>query len=444
MANIAVIGTGYVGLVSGACLADFGNTVCCIDINAEKIARLQQGIIPIYESGLEAVVERSVKAGRLSFSTDLMQSVEKSNVVFIAVGTPPAEDGSADLSYAEQAARSIGAAMRQYTVIVNKSTVPVGTARKVRQWINEEQRRLGKDIPFDVVSNPEFLREGTAVYDFTHPDRVVIGSESARARELMKDVYRPLYLNETPYIETSAESAEMCKYASNAFLAVKISFINEIANLCEECGADVQVVAKAMGRDGRIGPKFLHPGPGYGGSCFPKDSRAIAKTGRDNGAPLSIVEAAISANENQKKRMVRKIEAGMGGALVGKTIAILGLAYKHSTDDVREAPALEICRGLAAKGAKLRAYDPEAMKEAEWRLDSIKDSLRFAADEYDAAKGADAVVIITEWHQFRNMDLAKLKLAMRPGSLPRFFDLRNIYRRDEAESAGFTYFGVGR
>ncbi|MDR1144472.1 MAG: UDP-glucose/GDP-mannose dehydrogenase family protein, partial [Spirochaetaceae bacterium] len=300
MTAIAVIGTGYVGLVSGSCLADFGNFVTCVDNNAEKIASLERGIIPIYEPGLEAVVERNVRAGRLSFTTGFAEAVKKSTAVFIAVGTPPAEDGGADLRYVEDAARGIGRAMENYTVIVDKSTVPVGTARKVRRWVEEELTLRSASVPFDVVSNPEFLREGTAVYDFTHPDRVVIGSESEKARDLMKEVYRSLYLNETPYIETNLESAEMIKYASNAFLALKITFINEVANLCEKIGADVQDVAKAMGRDGRIGGKFLHPGPGYGGSCFPKDTRAMAKTGRDYGSPVSLVEAAIAANERQK------------------------------------------------------------------------------------------------------------------------------------------------
>ncbi len=444
MAHIAVIGTGYVGLVSGSCLADFGNTVICVDTNAEKIEGLRQGKNPIYEPGLETVIERNVKAGRLSFTTDFAGAVQKANAVFIAVGTPQAEDGSADLRHVENAARSIGKAMEQYTVVVDKSTVPVGTARKVAQWIKEELVHRQMDIPFDVVSNPEFLREGTAVYDFTHPDRVVIGSESAKAGNVMKDVYRPLYLNETPYIETSLESAEMIKYASNAFLAVKISYINEIANLCEKTGADVQSVAKAMGRDGRIGAKFLHPGPGYGGSCFPKDTRAIAKTGREQGSPLSIVEAAIEANEEQKQRMVKKIKEAMGASLAGKTIAVLGLAFKHNTDDMREAPALDICQGLVKQGAKLRVYDPAAMKEAVWRLENIKDSVYFATDEYDAVTGSHALALITEWHQFRNMDLIRLNSTMNSAAKPCFFDLRNIYKRDEVEEAGFSYWGVGK
>lgn len=442
MANIAVIGTGYVGLVSGSCLADFGNTVICVDTDAVKIKNLQNGIIPIYEPGLKDVVERNAKAHRLFFTTGFAEAVQNNNALFIAVGTPPAEDGSADLCYVEEAARGIGKAMNSYTVIVDKSTVPVGTARKVQSWIEEELAVRKQQISFDVVSNPEFLREGTAVYDFTHPDRVVIGAESDKAFGLMKDVYRALYLNETPFIETDLESAEMIKYASNAFLAVKISYINEIANLCEKTGADVQTVAKAMGRDGRIGSKFLHPGPGYGGSCFPKDTMAIAKTGREKGTPLSVVEAAIRANENQKRKMTEKIETGMGGSVAGKTIAILGLAFKHSTDDMREAPAINICEGLVQRGANLRVYDPAAMKEAEWRLKSIKSSIYFAADEYDAVAGSDALAIVTEWHQFRSMNLPRIKQSMK--DRPCFFDLRNIYKRPEVEEAGFRYWGVGR
>jgi UDPglucose 6-dehydrogenase len=444
MSNIAVIGSGYVGLVSGACLADFGNFVTCVDNNAEKIESLRKGIIPIYEPGLEDVVERNVRAGRLMFSTDFAAAVKRNSAAFIAVGTPPQEDGGADLSHVQTVARDIGRAMEKYTVVVDKSTVPVGTARKVRRWIEEELSRRGAaNIPFDVVSNPEFLREGTAVHDFTHPDRVVIGAESGQARELMKEIYRSLYLNDTPYIETNPESAEMIKYASNAFLAVKISYINEIANLCEKLGADVQTVARAMGRDGRIGGKFLHPGPGYGGSCFPKDTRAIAKTGRDSGSPLSIVEAAIAANAAQRQKMMEKIAAGLDGSVNGKTIAVLGLAFKLNTDDMREAPSIDICEGLVRRGAKLRVYDPAAMNEAAWRLESIKDAVYFAADEYDAVRGTEALVIVTEWHQFRSMDLGRVRGEMAV-PLPCFFDLRNIYKREEAEEAGFRYWGVGR
>jgi UDPglucose 6-dehydrogenase len=443
VARIAVIGTGYVGLVSGACLADFGNSVTCVDIDADKIAALRKGVIPIFEPGLDLVVARTVAAGRLSFSLDLAAAVKANDVAFVAVGTPPADDGSADLRFVEQVAREIARAMDSYKVIVDKSTVPVGTGRKVTAWVSEELAARGADIPFDVVSNPEFLREGSAVQDFTHPDRVVIGSESEKARHIMKDVYRALYLNETPYIETNLETAEMIKYASNAFLAVKITFINEVANLCEKVGANVQDVAKAMGRDGRIGAKFLHPGPGYGGSCFPKDTQAMARTGRDFGEPLSIVETTIKANEAQKARMVEKVEAAFGGAgsLKGKTLAILGLAFKPNTDDMRDSPAIAVCEGLVARGARLRAWDPAAMKEAAWRLESIKDALVFAKDEYDSLDGADALVLMTEWNQFRNLDLDRVKKLLRQ---PLFFDLRNVYKREDLEGQGFSYFGVGQ
>lgn len=449
MANITVVGTGYVGLVSGACLADFGNFVTCVDNNVEKIEALKRGIIPIYESGLEAVVSRNASSGRLLFTTDLAEAVKKNEVAFIAVGTPPADDGSADLRYVEQVAREIGRVIEKYTVVVDKSTVPVGTARKVWAWISEELAKRGMEaVPFDVVSNPEFLREGSAVQDFTHPDRVVIGSESERARHIMKDVYRSLYLNETPYIETNLETAEMIKYASNAFLAVKITFINEVANLCEKVGANVQDVSKAMGRDGRIGAKFLHPGPGYGGSCFPKDTHAMARIGRDYGELLSIVETTIQANERQKKRMVEKVVQGLvpdqsqrKDPLRGKTIAILGLAFKPNTDDMRESPAITICQGLVERGAELRLFDPAAMKEASWRLESIKGSTYYAKDEYDAIEGSDALVLLTEWNQFRSLDLDRVKKLLRR---PFFFDLRNVYKRDEVESQGFTYFAVGK
>lgn len=446
MATIAVAGTGYVGLVSGACLADFGNRVICVDNNPEKIETLKKGGIPIYEPGLDDVVARTVSAGRLSFTTDMAAAVKACDVVFIAVGTPPADDGSADLKYVEAVAREIARSMNGYTVIVDKSTVPVGTGSKVKAWVASELALRGAEaahLEFDVVSNPEFLREGSAVQDFMHPDRVVIGAESDRARQLMKDVYRSLYINETPYIETNIETAEMIKYASNAFLAVKITFINEVANLCEKVGADVKDVAKAMGRDGRIGGKFLHPGPGYGGSCFPKDTQAMARIGRDNGECLSIVETTIEANERQKMRMVEKIESGLGGAgsLKGKTIAVLGLAFKPNTDDMREAPALTIIEGLASRGARIQACDPAAVHEARWRLESVKDSITFVDDEYTALEGADALVLMTEWNQYRNLDLVRVKTLL---SQPLFFDLRNVYKRSAVESQGFTYFAVGQ
>lgn len=446
MATITVAGTGYVGLVSGACLADFGNTVVCVDNNASKIETLRKGGIPIYEPGLDDVVERNIKAGRLSFSTDMALSVKKSDVVFIAVGTPPADDGSADLKYVEAVAREVARAMNGYKVIVDKSTVPVGTGRRVMGWISDELSARGADgkgLSFDVVSNPEFLREGSAVQDFMHPDRVVIGAETDKARTLMKDVYRSLYINETPYIETNIETAEMIKYASNSFLAVKITFINEVANLCEKVGANVQDVAKAMGRDGRIGGKFLHPGPGYGGSCFPKDTQAMARIGQDAGEPLSIVETTIEANERQKIRMVEKIEGGLGGAgsLKGKTIAILGLAFKPNTDDMREAPSLTIIEGLCKRGAVIRACDPAAIKEATWRLESCKDAVSYHDDEYEAMRGADALVLMTEWNQYRNLDLDRVKTLIKT---PIFYDLRNVYKREDIESRGFKYFAVGK
>jgi UDPglucose 6-dehydrogenase len=440
VSSIAIIGTGYVGLVSGACLADFGNQVTCVDSDQDKIRRLKSGEIPIFEPGLDAVVARNASAGRLTFTTDHAAAVRANDVVFIAVGTPPADDGSADLRHVESAARTIARALNGYKVVVDKSTVPVGTGRKVSAWIAEELAAHGASCEFDVVSNPEFLREGSAVQDFTHPDRVVIGSDRPRARSVMKEVYRALFLNETPYIETGLETAEMIKYASNAFLAVKITFINEVANLCEAVGANVQDVARAMGKDGRIGSKYLHAGPGYGGSCFPKDTRAMARTGRDHGVPLSVVETTIAANDHQKERMVRKISEGMGG-VKGRTIAVLGLSFKPNTDDVREAPALTICEGLASEGARLRVWDPAGMEEAAWRLEHIRGRLLFAQDEYDALEGADALVIVTEWNQFRNLDLDRVKGLLKS---PLFFDLRNIYSPQDVEAKGFKYFGVGR
>jgi UDPglucose 6-dehydrogenase len=440
MSSIAVIGTGYVGLVSGACLADFGNHVTCVDVDRDKIERLKAGEIPIFEPGLDEVVKVTALAGRLVFTTDLESAVRSNDVVFIAVGTPPAEDGSADLKHVEEAARAIGRAMNGHKVIVNKSTVPVGTGRKVASWLGEELTRRKVAHSFDVVSNPEFLREGSAVQDFTHPDRVVIGADRPEARTAMKEVYRALFLNETPYIETGLETAEMIKYASNAFLAVKITFINEVANLCEKVGANVQEVARAMGRDGRIGSKFLHPGPGYGGSCFPKDTQALARAGRDHGECLTVLEATVHANERQKTRMVAKIEAGLGG-VAGKTLAVLGLSFKPNTDDMRDAPSLTICEGLTARGATLRVWDPAALKEAAWRLKPLGDKVVFARDEYDAITGADALVILTEWNQFRNLDLDRVKTLLKS---PQFFDLRNIYRRQDVEARGFRYFGVGQ
>jgi UDPglucose 6-dehydrogenase len=447
MASVAIIGTGYVGLVSGACLADFGNNVTCVDIDKKKIERLKKGEIPIYEPGLADVVIRNTAVKRLQFTDSLQDAVARNEVIFIAVGTPPADDGSADLSYVENAARSIGRAMTSYKIVVDKSTVPIGTARKVKQWLGEEIARRVESgelteiqTGFDVVSNPEFLREGAAVQDFTHPDRIVIGAESNRARTLMKDVYRSLYLNETPYIETNFESAEMIKYAANSFLAVKVSFINEIANLCEKTGANIQDVAKALGRDGRIGGKFLHAGPGYGGSCFPKDTRALVRTGRDAASPLSIVEAAIHANDLQKNFMVRKIEEALK-PLHGKTITVLGLAFKPNTDDMREAPSLAIIDGLLSGGARINASDPASLTEAKWRLANAGDSLAFFEDEYEAMKDADALVIVTEWNQYRNLDFERVKKQLKT---PVLFDLRNIYKRTSLEENGFRYYAVGQ
>ena len=447
MAAITIIGTGYVGLVSGACLADFGNNVVCVDTDIDKIARLKNGQIPIYEPGLEDVVMRNTEAGRLEFTDSLADGIGTSEVIFIAVGTPPAEDGGADLGFVENAVREIGRTFTGYKVIVDKSTVPIGTGKKVKQWIGEEiEKRLrageiesGAAV-FDVVSNPEFLREGAAVRDFTHPDRIVIGAESGRALKIMKDVYRVLYLNETPYIETNIESAEMIKYAANAFLAVKISYINEIANLCEKVGAHIQDVTKAIGRDVRIGGKFLHPGPGYGGSCFPKDTNALARIGEINESRVSVVEAAIRANENQREKMIEKIESAMGG-VAGKTIAILGLAFKPMTNDIREAPALYIIDGLLKKNAIIRAADPVAVPEAKKRFANAENKIAFFEDEYSAIQGADAVVLVTEWNQYRSLDLDRLASLM-PAHY--FFDLRNMYARGDLERKGFAYFATGQ
>jgi UDPglucose 6-dehydrogenase len=362
--------------------------------------------------------------------------------LFIAVGTPPAEDGSADLVYVEQVAREIGKNLKDYKVIVDKSTVPVGTGQKVKGWIEDELAKRKVQLDFDVVSNPEFLREGAAVQDFMHPDRIVIGSESERAANVMKDVYRSLYLNQTPFLETGIETAEMIKYASNAFLAVKITFINEIANLCEKVGANVQDVAAAMGRDGRISNKFLHPGPGYGGSCFPKDTLALAKTGRDYDTQLSVIDATILANENQKRRMVKKVEQAFEnlGGVQGKTIAILGLSFKPNTDDMREAPSITVIEGLVKGGANIRTFDPAAMEEARWRLKEYEENISYCLNEYEAIEGSDALVIMTEWNQFRNLEMTRIKKGL---VNPLLFDMRNIYRRAEMEEMGFTYHGVG-
>lgn len=431
--HIAVIGSGYVGLVTGACFAEFGVDVTCVDIDAEKIARLSDGIIPIYEPGLEPLVTKNTQSGRLHFTTDLKAAIEQALVIFLAVGTPPREDGSADLSYIEAAARSIAEFMNGYKVIVTKSTVPVGTSERLRKLIREHQK--GRDN-FGIVSNPEFLREGAAIDDFMRPDRVVIGSRDEEAIAIMKDLYRPLYLIETPFVITSLEAAELTKYAANAFLATKISFINEIANLCDLIGCDVHDVARAMGMDGRINRKFLHPGPGFGGSCFPKDTRALASVAREYGTDSLIVDAVIEVNGRQRAAMIPKIEK-LVGTLKGKIIAVLGLSFKPETNDMRDAPSIDIIRGLTERGATVRAYDPVAMKEAAKFLPDIK----YLEDEYAAVEGADALVFITEWNQFRALDMARIHTLMRA---PRIADLRNIYEPDDMRELGFDYVGVGR
>ncbi len=437
--KISVVGTGYVGLVTGACLADFGLDVICMDVDEKKIESLRCGRIPIYEPELDDVVARNIANRRLSFTTDMKETVESSSVIFIAVGTPPKDDGSADLQYVLAVAQEIGRYLNKYTVVVDKSTVPVGTGQLVKQTIAVELEKRGVSHEFDVVANPEFLREGHAVHDFTHPDRVVIGTESKRAEEVMQRVYRVLYLNQTPFVFTTIETAEMIKYASNAFLAAKISFINEMALLAEKVGANVQDIAKAMGMDGRISPKFLHAGPGYGGSCFPKDTKAIYDIGKRHGVELLVVKAAIEANERQKQAMVDKITSAMK-KIKGKTIAILGLTFKPETDDMREAPSLTIIPALITAGASIRAYCPQGNSEAKWRLSDYASAIAYCADAYEAATGADALVIITEWNQFRGMDLPRLRSLMKDRY---FFDLRNIYSRDQQVRELFDYHGVG-
>lgn len=432
--KITVIGTGYVGLVTGTCLADFGLDVTCIDIDEQKIDKLKKGIIPIYEPGLDLLVKKNADQGRLKFDTDTKSGIQNSEVIFIAVGTPPQEDGSADLQHVEGVAGDISKYMNGYKVIVNKSTVPVGTGRRVMRIIGANTSH-----PFDVVSNPEFLREGAAVKDFMHPDRVVIGSESEKATQIIKDVYRVLYLNEVPFVVTNIETAELIKYASNAFLAMKISFINEMANLCEQVGANVTQLAIGMGKDGRIGSKFLHPGPGYGGSCFPKDTLALTKIGQQYGSPVTLVETTVQVNDNQKHRMVEKITNTIGD-VSGKTVAVLGLAFKPETDDMRDAPSITIISELDVMGARIKAYDPKAMTEAHWRLEHVG-NIEFCENEYDTVSGADVLVIITEWNQFRNLDLERIRGLMKGNW---FFDLRNIYEPDKMRELGFNYSSVGR
>ena len=433
--KISVVGTGYVGLFSGACFAEFGWDVTCIDKSAERIESLKQGIIPIYEPGLDELVLRNVKAGRLSFSLDYAPFVEDSDAVFIAVGTPSRRgDGHADLTYVYAAAQEIAAHLSGYTVVVDKSTVPVGTAREVAAII----RRANPKADFDIASNPEFLREGSAIGDFMRPDRVVIGVESERAKAVLKELYRPLYLLETPMVITNLETAELIKYASNAFLAAKISFINEISALCEKTGADIKAISKGMGLDKRIGSKFLHAGPGYGGSCFPKDVAALIRIFHDNGVEPRILEAVTHVNQNQKLRMAEKIKDLLGQDLTKKNIAVLGLTFKPETDDMREAPSLVIVPELAAAGAHIKACDPQGVREARKLLPA---GVEYLDSPYDAAKDADAVIILTEWNQFRALDIQRIKKAMR-GNL--FADFRNIYDRVLLEKAGFTYIAVGR
>ena len=433
--KIAMIGTGYVGLVSGVCFSDFGHEVICVDKDPGKIDRLNAGEVPIFEPGLQALMAKNVSAGRLSFTLDLASAVAGADAVFIAVGTPTRRgDGHADLTYVMAAAAEIGRALTGYAVIVTKSTVPVGTNRKVAA----AAQAANPDASFDVASNPEFLREGAAIDDFMHPDRVVVGVESPRARKVMADVYRPLFLREFPVVYTGLESAEMIKYAANAFLAAKITFINEIAALCERVGADIKDVSKGMGMDGRIGNKFLHAGPGYGGSCFPKDTIALARIGQDHSVPMQITETVIKVNEEIKRRMIDKIIDQCDGVLNGKIIAVLGVTFKPNTDDMREAPSLTIVPALVGAGAKVRVVDPQGQREGEALLPGVK----WMDTPYQAAQGAHLVVILTEWNEFRAMDLDRLSRKM---ETPRLADLRNIYSADEAKAAGFTsYVAVGR
>jgi UDPglucose 6-dehydrogenase len=432
--HVAMIGTGYVGLVSGACFADFGHHVVCVDKDAAKIAALSRGELPIYEPGLEALVQSNVREGRLQFSTGLPGPVAEADAVFIAVGTPSRRgDGHADLSYVYAAAREIAAALNGFTVVVTKSTVPVGTGDEVERIVRETRPQAD----FTVVSNPEFLREGAAIRDFKHPDRIVVGTEDARAQEIMAELYRPLYLNAAPLLYTDRRTAELIKYAANAFLATKITFINEIAELCEKVGADVQEVARGIGLDNRIGTKFLHAGPGFGGSCFPKDALALIKTGHDHEAPLRLVETAMAVNDQRKRAMARKVAAALGGNLRGKTVAVLGLTFKPNTDDMREAPSIALITALLDMGAVVRAYDPAGMEQAKPLLADIA----YADSAYTCAEGADALVIVTEWEQFRALDLGRLRAVM---ARPVVVDLRNVYRPEDMVRHGFAYHSIGR
>lgn len=430
--RVVMIGTGYVGLVSGACFADFGHQVTCVDKDKSKIDRLREGEMPIYEPGLKTLVERNVMGGRLDFTTEAKDAIGAADVVFIAVGTPTRRgDGHADLTYVYQAAEEIAGYIKDYVVVVNKSTVPVGTGDEVEEII----RRTNPSAEFDVASNPEFLREGAAIEDFKRPDRIVVGAQNERAFASMTELYRPLYLNETPILQTERRTAELIKYAANAFLAMKISFINQISDLCDAVGANVQQVAKGIGLDNRIGSKFLHAGPGYGGSCFPKDTLALSKTANDYGAPVSIVDQVIAYNEQRKHAMVDRIEAALGGDVSGKTISVLGLTFKPNTDDMRDSPSLVIVPTLQEKGATIRAYDPEGMKEAATLLNDVT----FCEDSYECMQDADAVVILTEWNQFRALDLKRMKELLKE---PVLIDLRNIYGLDEVSE--FNYHSIGR
>jgi len=445
--QIAIIGTGYVGLVTGTCLADFGLSVTCVDQDETKISLLNSGGVPIYEPNLEALIQKNVSAGRLTFTTDLEKAVKQSKVIFIAVGTPSNNDGSANLKQIEKVAEQIAASMNEYKVIVNKSTVPIGTATKIKEIINQnviarseatkQSQLTSKPFDFDIVSNPEFLREGSAVYDFTHPDKIVIGTTSPKALKIMQEIYRPLYLIDTPFVITNPETAELIKYACNAFLATKITFINEIANLCDKVGADVHQIAKAMGLDGRISPKFLHPGPGYGGSCFPKDTEALYHIASTYGYEFKLLKGVISANERQRELMVEKINHHLGSNLKGKTIGILGLAFKQNTDDIRKSPSIDIIHLLLKEGANIRCFDPLAMENTK----KILPELTYCQDEYKTACDGDALVIATEWNQFRNLDLLKIKKLLKS---PILLDLRNLYDPAALKSLGFIYEGVGR
>jgi UDPglucose 6-dehydrogenase len=431
--HIAVIGTGYVGLVTGACFAEFGMSVTCVDKDEAKIEAIRTGKMPIYEPGLDALVAKNVRAGRLEFSTDVGQAVEQSLVVFVAVGTPPTGDGSADMRQIDEVANEIAKSLNGYKVIVTKSTVPVGAASRIRKIIEE---RRATSTRFSVAANPEFLREGAAINDFMRPDRVVIGCSEDEAIAILREIYRPLYLIETPFVITTPESAEMIKYASNTFLATKISFMNEIANLCDLLGADVRDVAKGMGMDGRIGNKFLHPGPGFGGSCFPKDAKALVALGRSVSYDVRIVQATLTVNEFQKESIIDRVRR-LVPDLTEKTVALLGLAFKPETDDMREAPSIRIVADLVEGKARVRAYDPAAMESARQFLSGVE----YCEDEYHAARGSDALVVVTEWNQFRSLDLSRLKSCMRE---PNIIDLRNIYEPEMVRSAGFRYVGMGR